>query len=104
MAGIPDEAIAWGLEGVMESDRELGHPKARSEVTSDLRDHIDMPLPNLSGEELELPSGKGSKICGKLHTFENGHPILPESLNAAPTLSRPDSIPGKYAAYSESET
>jgi len=59
VAGIPDEAVARSLEGVVQSDGELGHPKARSEVTSDLRDHIDMPLPNLSSEELELPLGQG---------------------------------------------
>jgi hypothetical protein len=48
--GVPDQLVDGGVEDVVEGDRELGDPQARTEMAPDLRNHIDVAVPGLHDE------------------------------------------------------
>ena len=62
MADVPDQSIAWRIEGVVECKRELDGSETGCRVATDLRERLDHVLPDLLGDLGQLGRGQFSKI------------------------------------------
>ena len=54
MTGVEDELIAWRVEDVMQSQRQLDDAQVAAEVSADLGDHFDDPFADLLRELRKL--------------------------------------------------
>jgi len=70
---IPNDLVPGRIKYVVEGDGQLGDPQTSAEMASDLGDHIDVPLPGLLGQLMELLAGKTLDVPGGFYPFEDSH-------------------------------
>jgi hypothetical protein len=67
---IPDQAVARRVEKIVDSNRKLDNPKARSQVPPRHRHRINHLRPQLVGELAELIGFQFAKVFGGLDGVE----------------------------------
>jgi hypothetical protein len=64
VAHIPDHAILFQVEYMMERDRKLDRAKGRCEMPPVCRGHLDDDLTDLCRQRFQLVQGKRSNVTG----------------------------------------
>ncbi len=80
--GVPDQLVAGRIEDVVQRNRQLGHAQARAEVTTDLGDHVDVPLAHVGDELMQLLARQLSDVFGDSDFIEKRQdPLLGSTMN-----------------------
>ncbi len=72
VAHVPDEAVARGIEQIVEGDGQLDDAEAGAQVAAGHRDGVDRLLAQLGGELRQILLGKFAQILRCLHPIEEG--------------------------------
>ena len=67
---VPDQAVARGVEHVMEGNRQLDHAKPRTQMAAGHRHRVDGLGPQLLGNLLQLLDGEIAQVFGALHAIQ----------------------------------
>ena len=74
VARVPHDAVAGGVEDVVQRHREFGDAQASPEVSPNLRDDIDEAFAHLAYEVRQLGTREPAHVRRSLDVVQNGHP------------------------------
>ena len=70
MPHVPDQAVAGGVEHMVEGDRQLDHAEACTQVAARHRDRVDGLGTKLSGNLLEFLDREAAQVFGAVHAVQ----------------------------------
>src|SRR5262249_34684602 len=71
VADIPDQAVAWRVEQVVERDGQLDHAQSGAEVSPGYRNRVDRLSPQLVGHLAKLLFVEPPKVGGRVDRVED---------------------------------
>src|SRR5688572_23661488 len=70
MADVPDDAVAWRIEQIMQRDGQLDHAEASAKMAAGDRDGVDRLLTQFVGELTQLTLVKAAEVFGCMDLIE----------------------------------
>ena len=107
VADVPDQAVVWGIEHVVNRDRQLDDAEARAQMAAGHGNGVDQFLPQFIGDLTQLAWVKLTQVGGCLNSVQerrlagSGHDNASHSSYVAVPSGRRSNRGRESAAYRE---